>query len=43
MNLALIKAVCTKPMVKEPAGLEVYGITTDDVLNIVFDVLNDKN
>lgn len=39
INLDLIRSVCLKPMTKEPDGLGKYGITAEDVvdiLNIVF-------
>lgn len=35
INLDLIKSICTKPMTKEPDGLANYGVTTDDILNII--------
>ena len=35
INLGLIKSICTKPMAKEPDGLMNYGVTTDDILNII--------
>ena len=39
MDLKLVKAICTKPMIKTPGTLSNFGITTDDVLNIVDDIL----
>ena len=32
MDLDLIKAICTKPMVKTPKGLQDYGITQDEII-----------
>lgn len=42
MDLELIKNICTKKMSKIPAGLESLEITTEEVMRIVFDVLDDK-
>lgn len=39
INLNLIKAICTKPMGKMPDGLINYGIDTQDILNILFDII----
>lgn len=36
INLDLIKEICTKPMVKQPDGLMNYGVTTEDVLDVMF-------
>lgn len=36
INLDLIKEICTKPMVKQPDGLMNYGVTTEDVLDIMY-------
>lgn len=35
VNLELIKNICTKPMVKIPKGLSDYGVTTEEVLNLL--------
>ena len=35
INLKLIKAICTKPMVKKPGSLSELGVTTEDVLNFL--------
>lgn len=40
VDINLIKSICTKPMVKTPDGLSNYGVTTDHVLNILFDIVN---
>lgn len=42
INLDLIKSICTKPMTKMPDGLKNYGITTQDILDILFDTILDK-
>jgi hypothetical protein len=34
----LIDKICTKPMVKIPKGLSEYGITSDEMLNLVLEV-----
>lgn len=34
-DIELIKKICLKPMVKIPKGLNDYGITTDDIIEIV--------
>ena len=36
-NLDDIKAICTKPMVKIPKGLNDYGITTEEIEQIFLD------
>lgn len=41
IDLELIKAVCTKPMNKIPDGLSNYGVTTEDVIEILFSAVND--
>lgn len=39
MNLKLVKAICTKPMVKKPGSLAELGVTTEDVLErLNFDI-----
>lgn len=35
MNLELIESICTKPMEKVPGGLSDYGVTTQEVVNIL--------
>lgn len=35
IDLDIIKAICTKPMTKEPGALSALGITTEDVLNFL--------
>ena len=42
INIDLIKAICTKEMVKIPDGLINYGINTNDILNIMSEVLEYK-
>lgn len=39
VNLELIGAVCTKPIIKIPDGLSNYGITTEFITNAIFEVL----
>lgn len=34
----LVDRICTKPMVKIPKGLSEYGITSDEMLNLVLEV-----
>lgn len=34
-NIDLIKSICTKPMKKQPDGLANYGISTEDILQIM--------
>lgn len=41
-NLDDIKAICTKPMVKVPKGLIDYGITVDEVEQILLEFINTK-
>ena len=36
INLELIKEICTKPMIKVPDGLSNYGITTEEILDILY-------
>lgn len=40
MDLELVKAICTKPMVKIPGALSEYNITTEDILPIIVDIIN---
>lgn len=35
VNIDLIKAICTKPMVKVPKGLADYGITQQEVIEFI--------
>jgi hypothetical protein len=35
VDVELIKRICTKPMVKIPKGLSEYGVTTEDILNLI--------
>lgn len=39
-DLDLIKKICTKPMKKIPGSLSDYGITSNDIKNIIYKVLN---
>jgi lipoate-protein ligase A len=40
INIDLIRQICTKHMEKSPDGLQNYGITTQDVLDILAKVIN---
>lgn len=42
VNMGLIRTICTKPMMKTPDGLKNYGITTQDIVDILFDVLQNN-
>ena len=35
VDLELIRAICTKPMVKVPGALSDYGITTKEILTLI--------
>lgn len=37
-DINLIKQICTKPMKKIPGDLNVYGITSQDIENIIYDI-----
>ena len=39
MDLELVQAICTKPMVKVPGALSLYGITADMIWNEIKDNL----
>lgn len=39
IDIDLIRLICTKPMSKTPDGLKNYGVTTQDVLDILFDTI----
>jgi len=39
MDLELVKAICVKPMVKIPGALSEYGITAEDILPIIQNIL----
>lgn len=41
-NLELIESICTKPMVKVPDSLKNYGIKTEDILDIMFEVFDNQ-
>lgn len=41
-NLDDIRVICTKPMTKVPKGLSDYGITTDDVEQMLLDWREDE-
>lgn len=38
-NLELIRQICTKPMEKIPGSLSEYGITAEDVVNILMETI----
>lgn len=42
-NLENIKEICTKPMIKIPKGLSEYGITTEEVEQVLLDFCNNYN
>lgn len=35
MDLELVKAICTKPMVKVPGALSEYGVTAEDLWTVI--------
>lgn len=39
-DINLIKQICTKPMKKIPGDLNDYGITSQDIENIIYDIFN---
>lgn len=43
VNLDLIGYICKKEMVKIPKGLKDWGISTPDVLKMVFEIINQIN
>ena len=40
VDLDLIKSICTKPMNKIPKGLSDYGITAEEMENLLLDITN---
>ncbi len=40
IDVELIRSICTKPMAKLPDGLKNYGITTQDILEILSEVFD---
>ena len=38
----LVRKICTKPMVKIPKGLSEYGITTEEVLELILEVFKNS-
>lgn len=42
-NLELIKSICTKPMKKIPGALSEYGITTEDIVQILEDFSSEED
>lgn len=43
MDVELVKAICTKPMVKIPGALSDYDITAEDILPIIQTLLEAKD
>lgn len=39
INIDLIQSICSKQMIKIPDGLKNYGITTQDIIDILFDTI----
>ena len=39
MDIDLVKAICKKPMIKIPGSLSEYGITSDDIIPVVQNIL----
>lgn len=33
LDISIVSAICTKPMIKTPGSLSVYGICSDDIIN----------
>lgn len=42
-NLEMIKCICKKEMVKIPKGLSEYGITTEEIVDLVTKLANEIN
>lgn len=40
MDLDLIKEICTKPMIKEPGALSLYGLTAEMIWNEIKEVID---
>ena len=41
IDLDLVRNVCNKPMVKIPKGLSEFGITREEILNLLEEVINE--
>ncbi len=39
-DVETIRRICTKPMVKEPGQLSDYEITADDILQVIYDLVD---
>ncbi len=42
MDLALVAAICTKPMEKVPGALSEYGISAEDIWEIIKDIITEE-